>query len=158
MKKLLLHISLFFSLIGFSQNEQLAQYYYDKGDFEKAKIIYEDLLRSSPSNTQYFLRTIDCYQQLQQFDVALQSFGDKNIIQEMIVKNLINRGGTQIPSDNAMRGDLPAFVEQTYLRIYNRKPNEFEAWKLKDMIEKNADITAKLVYYSLMTSEEYKYY
>jgi len=97
-------------------------------------------------------------QQLQQFDVALQSFGDKNIIQEMIVKNLINRGGTQIPSDNAMRGDLPAFVEQTYLRIYNRKPNEFEAWKLKDMIEKNADITAKLVYYSLMTSEEYKYY
>jgi hypothetical protein len=97
-------------------------------------------------------------QQLQQFDVALQAFGDKNVIQEMIVKNLINRGGTQIPSDIAMRGDLPSFVEQTYLRIYNRKPNEFEAWKLKDMVEKNADITAKMVYYSLMTSEEYKYY
>jgi tetratricopeptide (TPR) repeat protein len=54
----------------FSQNEQLANNYYDKGDFEKAKIIYEDLLRNSPSNTQYFLRTIDCYQQLQQFDIA----------------------------------------------------------------------------------------
>lgn len=70
MKKLLLHISLFFSLIGFSQNEQLAQYYYDKGDFEKAKISYEELLQSVPQNYQYFIRTIDCYQQLKQFDVA----------------------------------------------------------------------------------------
>lgn len=70
MKKLLLHISLFFSLIGFSQNEQLAQYYYDKGDFEKAKISYEELLQTIPQNYQYFLRTIDCYQQLKQFDLA----------------------------------------------------------------------------------------
>lgn len=70
MKKLLLHISLFFSLIGFSQNEQLAQYYYDKGDFEKAKISYEELLQSVPQNYQYFIRTIDCYQQLKQFDIA----------------------------------------------------------------------------------------
>ncbi|MBP6425622.1 MAG: tetratricopeptide repeat protein [Flavobacterium sp.] len=70
MKKLLLYISLFFSLIGFSQNEQLAQYYYDKGDFEKAKISYEELLQSLPQNYQYFIRTIDCYQQLKQFDVA----------------------------------------------------------------------------------------
>lgn len=70
MKKLLLHIFLFFSLVCFSQNEQLAQYYYDKGDFEKAKISYEELLQDIPQNSQYFLRTIDCYQQLQQYDVA----------------------------------------------------------------------------------------
>ncbi|MEY4433465.1 MAG: hypothetical protein RLZZ44_1599, partial [Bacteroidota bacterium] len=70
MKKLLLHISLFFSLIGFAQNEQLAQYYYDKGDFEKAKISYEELSQSVPQNYQYFIRTIDCYQQLKQFDLA----------------------------------------------------------------------------------------
>ena len=54
----------------FSQNEQLAQYYYDKGDFEKAKISFEELLKASPQNSQYFQKTIDCYQQLQQFDVA----------------------------------------------------------------------------------------
>ena len=70
MKKLLLHITLFFSLVCFSQNEQLAQYYYDKGDFEKAKISFEELLKSSPQNSQYFQKTIDCYQQLQQFDVG----------------------------------------------------------------------------------------
>ncbi|KRD11521.1 hypothetical protein ASE21_07380 [Flavobacterium sp. Root901] len=70
MKNIFIYIVLLWSGLAFSQNEQLANNYYDKGDFEKAKIIYEDLLRSSPSNTQYFLRTIDCYQQLQQFDIA----------------------------------------------------------------------------------------
>ncbi len=70
MKNILIYIFLLWSGFMFSQNEQLANNYYDKGDFEKAKIIYEDLLRNSPSNTQYFLRTIDCYQQLQQFDIA----------------------------------------------------------------------------------------
>jgi tetratricopeptide (TPR) repeat protein len=70
MKKLFLHITLFFSWICFSQNEQLAQYFYEKGDFEKAKLGYEELLKSIPQNFQYFLRTIDCYQQLQQYDLA----------------------------------------------------------------------------------------
>jgi len=70
MKKLFLHIALFFSLVCFSQNEQLAQYYYDKGDFEKAKISFEELLKSSPQNYQYFTRVVDCYQQLQDFTAS----------------------------------------------------------------------------------------
>ncbi|GIZ07768.1 tetratricopeptide repeat protein [Flavobacterium sp. UMI-01] len=78
MKHLILHIVLLFSVFVFSQNEQLAQYYYDKGDFEKAKISYEELLTSVPQNQQYFLRTIDCYQQLQQFELA-----DKAISQRL---------------------------------------------------------------------------
>ncbi|MBZ4044083.1 tetratricopeptide repeat protein [Flavobacterium hibisci] len=67
MKKIFLYIVLLCSGFAFAQNEQLAQYYYDKGDFEKAKISYEQLLNASPSNTQYFLRTVESYQQLQQF-------------------------------------------------------------------------------------------
>jgi hypothetical protein len=39
---------------AFAQNEQLAQYYYDKGDFEKAKMGYEELLLSVLKNMQYF--------------------------------------------------------------------------------------------------------
>jgi tetratricopeptide (TPR) repeat protein len=67
MKNICIYIVLLWSALASAQNEQLAQYYYDKGDFEKAKISYEQLLNASPSNTQYFLRTIECYQQLQQF-------------------------------------------------------------------------------------------
>ena len=70
MKKLFLHIALFFSLVCFSQNEQLAQYYFEKGDFEKAKISFEELLKSYPQNSQYFNRIVDCYQQLQDFSAS----------------------------------------------------------------------------------------
>ncbi len=90
MKKLFVHITLFFSLVCFSQNEQLAQYYYDKGDFEKAKISYEELLQQIPLNSQYFLRTIDCYQQLQEFDIAqkaiqerLEKYNQGNLLVEL---------------------------------------------------------------------------
>ena len=77
MKKLFLYITLSFSLLAFAQNEQLAQYYYEKGDFEKAKIGFEELLQKVPQNTQYFLRTIDCYQQLQQFDIAEKAIKER---------------------------------------------------------------------------------
>ncbi|MBC7748240.1 MAG: tetratricopeptide repeat protein [Methylotenera sp.] len=90
MKKLFLHIALFFSLVCFSQNEQLAQYYYDKGDFEKAKISYEELLKEIPQNSQYFLRTIDCAQQLLQFESAekaiqqrLEKYQQGNLLVEL---------------------------------------------------------------------------
>ena len=90
MKKLFLHITLFFSLVCFAQNEQLAQYYYDRGDFEKAKISYEELLQGIPQNSQYFLRTIDCSQQLQQFDSVekalqqrLEKYNQGNLLVEL---------------------------------------------------------------------------
>ena len=77
MKHFLLHITLFFSLYCFSQNEQLAQYYFDKGDFEKAKISFEELVKETPQNGQYFQRTIDCYQQLQLFDLAEKALRER---------------------------------------------------------------------------------
>ena len=77
MKKLFLHIALFSSLFCFSQNEQLAQYYFDKGDFEKAKISFEELVKDTPQNGQYFQRTIDCYQQLQLFDIAEKALRER---------------------------------------------------------------------------------
>nr|WP_294927244.1 tetratricopeptide repeat protein [uncultured Flavobacterium sp.] len=77
MKNIFVYIVLLWSGFTFSQNEQLAQYYYDKGDFEKAKISYEELLKSSPSNTQYFLRTVESYQQLHQFETAQKLIQDR---------------------------------------------------------------------------------
>lgn len=70
MKKLFLYLFLSCSLVVFSQNDQLAQYYFDKGDFEKAKISFEELLKEAPQNSQYFLLSVECMQQLQQYDAA----------------------------------------------------------------------------------------
>jgi tetratricopeptide (TPR) repeat protein len=73
MKKLFLHIALFFSLVCFSQNEQLAQNYFDKGEFEKALISYQELITAQPFNGNYFQRIIDCYQQLKQYEASEKS-------------------------------------------------------------------------------------
>ena len=54
----------------FSQNEQLAANYFERGDFEKALVSYEELLAKQPGNSVYFQRTVDCYQQLSQFEKA----------------------------------------------------------------------------------------
>ena len=76
MKKLILILTLFFTLIGFSQ-DQLALNYFDKGDFEKAIISYEDLLKNQPSNANYFQKYTECLQQLKQFDKAEIAIKDR---------------------------------------------------------------------------------
>jgi tetratricopeptide (TPR) repeat protein len=70
MKKIIFLFSFFYSLIGFSQNDQLAQNYFDKGEFEKALVSYQELFNAQPNNTYYFQQTIECYHQLKQYEVA----------------------------------------------------------------------------------------
>ena len=70
MHKFFILFFLICSSIVSSQNEQLAQNYYERGEFEKALLSYQELLKTQPSNGVYFLRTIDCHQQLLQFDRA----------------------------------------------------------------------------------------
>jgi len=77
MKKILLFINLFFSLAVFSQNEQLAMNYFDKGDFEKSIISFEELLKNQPGNSLYLQKLIESYQQLKQFEKAQKLLEDQ---------------------------------------------------------------------------------
>ncbi|HEU4788730.1 MAG TPA: tetratricopeptide repeat protein [Flavobacterium sp.] len=77
MKNLILYIILFCSTSIFAQNEQLAQYYYDKGDFEKALVSYQELSDGLPTNPFYFQRKIDCMQQLLQFAPAEKAIQER---------------------------------------------------------------------------------
>lgn len=65
------------SLLVLSQNEQLAQYYFDKGEFEKAQLSYEALSKDMPQNATYFLKTIACLQQLEKYDEAQKRIESK---------------------------------------------------------------------------------
>ncbi|MFE3871363.1 tetratricopeptide repeat protein [Flavobacterium sp. ZS1P70] len=148
MKKLFLHITLFFSLVCFSQNEQLAQYYYDKGDFEKAKISYEELLENIPQNTQYFLRTIDCYQQLKQFDVA------EKAIQTRL--NKYNQGNLLVElgyNFQLQKNDAKAknFYDQALERI---KKNPNEVYGISNSFEKKVLLDYALKSYQTATELE----
>lgn len=70
MKQLFLYLLLFFTLASFAQNEQLALNYFEKGDFEKALIAYEELLKNQPGNNLYFQKVLESNQQLSHFDKA----------------------------------------------------------------------------------------
>ena len=70
MKKIIFLFSLFYSLIGFSQDDQLAMNYFEKGEFEKALVSFQELLTRQSGNGFYFQKTVECYQQLKQYDVA----------------------------------------------------------------------------------------
>ena len=63
-------VFLLYTIFSFSQKEQLAQNYFERGEFEKALISYQDLIKDQPYNSLYFQKSIDCLQQLQQYDKA----------------------------------------------------------------------------------------
>ena len=90
MKKIFLLNFLLLSLFAHSQNDQLAQHYFEKGDFEKAKLSYEELSKKQPGNFNYTLKLIDCYQQLEQFEQAkslildrLEKYKQSNFLVEL---------------------------------------------------------------------------
>ncbi len=70
MKKIFLYIIILFSVAAFAQNEQLAYNYFEKGEYEKALVLYQDLEKAQPYNTFYTQKVAACYQQLQQYDKA----------------------------------------------------------------------------------------
>lgn len=70
MKKLFTYLFFFFSLIVFAQNEQLAQNYFDQGEFDKAKSLYEEFDKKQPGNFYFTQKLVSCYQGLKQFDKA----------------------------------------------------------------------------------------
>ena len=90
MKKLVALLFLFTTQIAQGQSEQLAQNYFDRGEFEKATISYEDLLKNQPNNFTYFQKTIECYQQLKQYEKAelaiqnrIERFKQSNLLVEL---------------------------------------------------------------------------
>jgi len=88
-----------------------------------------------------------------------KGFGDKKLIEQMVIKNFLNEPINLIPViDRTSEIAIESFVTDVYKKLYNRDPNEYELWFVADIITKDNNLTAELVYYSLMTSNEYRYY
>jgi len=88
-----------------------------------------------------------------------RAFGDKKLIEEMVIKNFLNESTIQIPQiDRTSEITVQNFVTNSYKKLFNRTPDEYELWFVTDMIIKDSDLTAELIYFSLMTANEYRYY
>ena len=145
MKKLFLYITLLFSLFAIGQNEQLAQYYYDKGDFEKAKVSFEELLANIPQNNQYFLRTIDCYQQLKQFDIAEKAIQNR-LTKYNLTSLLVELGYNFQLQKNDEKAKI--YYEQAIDRI-RKNPNE--VYGIANAFEKKVQLEYALKAYQTAT-------
>ena len=77
MKKIFTYIALIVSVVAVAQNEQLAQNYFEKGEFEKALMIYQDLEKRQPNNTFFIQKIAASMQQLQQYDKARAFLAEK---------------------------------------------------------------------------------
>ena len=118
-----------------------------KTDQEFISIAYTDLFGTTIS-TDKLESLVLCY----------RAFGDKNVIIDMGIRNFLNASGVQVPTSAQMRSDPSDFVNDCYNKFYVRDPNEFEKWFMVDQIQKDTTLSALLMYYSFMTSEEYRYY
>ena len=70
MRSLLLFFSCLFSFWVSAQNEELALDYFEKGEFEKAVTLYEEIYDKQTNNLFLFEKLLQCYRQLQQFEKA----------------------------------------------------------------------------------------
>jgi len=118
-----------------------------KTTVEFISIAYSDLVGSTISQND-----------LSRVTLLYLAFGDKRLIEDLLIKNIVNSTVVNIPSDDEMRSDITAFINSTYLKLFNRDPNEVELFTLRKQISENTSITPKLVYYAMMTSDEYRYY
>ena len=77
MNRLIYILFFFCSLISFSQNEELAKEYFDRGEFQKALISYQKLFEQKKGNVNYFIKIVEIHQQLESFDVAEKMLLDR---------------------------------------------------------------------------------
>jgi len=119
-----------------------------KTDIEFVSIAYNDLFGSTiPQN------------ELEEIITSYQSFGDKSLVIELIIKKFILDESSDIPLLlRISRESIENFVIEAYEKLYNRSPNAFEKWHMTELIMQHQNIDAEMIYYSIMTSNEYRYY
>ncbi len=95
---------------------------------------------------------------LQDLNTVYTAFGDKKMIEDRIIRAFLNSPSAIIPGAVSVGGDTAVFVVNTYKKLYNREPNEFEKYYTVQLIRTEPYMSAKVIYYALMTSDEYRYY
>jgi hypothetical protein len=94
--------------------------------------------------------------ELRQWLFAYEAFGDLKLMEEMIIKALISKAKDQIPAGEDMRDNLPEFIRNTYFRFLKRDPLPHEAWELEKMIRDDPGLSPEMIWYAVLTSDEYR--
>lgn len=110
-------------------------------------ILYADLKQTTIPNNELT--------NLSQVNLA---FGDKGLVNEVLVSHYMNNPGVVLPTAAYMRANLDQFIIDTYIRFYQRKPTSYELYGLRKLITDDPNMTPELVYSSFALSDEYWFY
>ena len=137
-------ILLFTGLSGYSQSEQLARNYFDRGEFEKAENIYEKLLKQEPYNASFFYGLIATYQQLEKYNQAEKLLKDRLNNTANSPHYLVELGHNYELQGNALKAD--EFYAEA-LRAIESRPNY--AFSIARSFEKYSKLDRAVAAYEL---------
>lgn len=118
-----------------------------KSDLEFISLAYSDLFgKTIPENS------------LQSMVLAYNAMGDKALIADLIIRNMLNSPEADVPTNQEMRADVEGFIVATFKKFYVREPGEYELWYFRSLIDGDSQITPEIIYYAFLTSDEYRFY
>ena len=86
------------------------------------------------------------------------SIGDKEVANEIVLSNFMNKTGVIMPSDSLMRSDVNTFLEETYKRFFIRNITEAEREYFKNFLETHPNVSVEMIYTAFSLSNEYQFY
>lgn len=110
-------------------------------------ILYTTLFQQAISSNELF-----------QTERVIESFGDKALINEVIISNYMNSPKVVLPSDSMMKANPDQFIIDTYKLFFVRIPSELEVSFFREYLAANPNVTAELVYIAFGSSDEYQFY
>jgi tetratricopeptide (TPR) repeat protein len=146
MKKLFLYITFLLSVAAFAQNEQLAYNYFDKGEYEKALVLYQDLEKAQPYNTFFTQKVAACYQQLQQYDKAAAT------LQAKLGKNRQPLLLVELGYNYQLQKDMPNAEKYYNLAIDEIKSNASYVYSVANAFEQKVLLPQALKAYETATA------
>jgi hypothetical protein len=126
-----------------SSSEKVKQ----KTPVQYISILYADLFNARIPNNE-----------LNNLTLISTAIGDKTMANELILSHYLNSPNLQLPGNEEMLSNIPAFVDEVYVRFYQRNPTPYEKLYLTNLIEEDESLTVQLIYTSFVLSNEYYFY
>lgn len=89
---------------------------------------------------------------------VLNSIGDRETANEIIISNYMNSPDIMLPDESYMRQHTEKFIRETYVKFFVRYPSEAEIAFFVQFIKSNPKLSVEMVYTAFAASTEYMYY
>ncbi len=141
--RLILAIYFLFITASFSQSEEIAKDYFIRGEFEKALVSYQKLLKKNPRNYGYVSRIVEIHQQLEEFDKA------EFLLLEILGKRKQPMLLVELGYNYSLKGNMVKAEEHYNQTLDVLKENANYAYSIAQNFEKHSLLDKAIAVYEL---------